>query len=1424
MWSTRSPGPTVSKPPSPVKLGGPADAGHSAGNRLNKCPNLGVHVNLETTTKNLEPAVGKELIGPMMTTKVTVSGQECEVLLDTGSQVTTITEDFVASHPLLKHQPLKKSEVIIEGAGGQPVPYRGFILMDVVVLGEVIHDVPAFVVPATTFRRSIPGLLGTNVIRAGRDALHQKCGQRLMRSIQRKSDVWHAAFQWVCNEDGTDLACKDGTIGQLKYIRRKPFIVKAGREADVPVVSPKHAKGRTFAAVIEAGGIVSYAGSLAVANAFAEIRNGHTHVHVHNLSSADVVIKRGARLATIALAEEVSSDEGRHVGPASKPKASDVATCNESSAVEDVTGAVPSVDIDYGKLNEDDRRRVMKLLEENRDVFSRDSQDLGFTDTVQHEIPLVDNAPFRLPYRKIPAKQFQEVREHLAGLQKSGVIRPSTSPYASPIVLVRKKDGTMRMCVDYRRLNSKMVRDAYPLPRIEESLDALGGAKYFSCLDLTSGYLQVKVAEQDQPKTAFTTPMGLFEYTRMPFGLMNAPATFQRLMTTVLGDLNFTSVLLYLDDIVVFSSTVDEHIQRLQCVFSRLQEHGLKLKPAKCHLLKESVQYLGHIVSAEGIATDPEKTSAVKKWPVPRCKKEVRSFLGFTGYYRRFIHNYSKIASPLFALIGGKRGVKDPPFSWSDECQAAFDHLKKRLTTTPILGYADYSLPFTVMTDASREGLGAVLSQLQEGKERVIAYASRTLSAPEAKYPAHKLEFKALHWAITDKFKDYLYGSRVTVMTDNNPLTYVLKNAKLDAHGHRWISDLSQYEMEVLYRPGKQNANADALSRIQRDEVARILDEPERQGNGKSKELQEELVPTNPTKNTHVETPILKAQIQQMSSSAETGVTRVQGERQQAIANEQGTDQDTAGTTCGHGLDLAEAQKADPAISRVIELKLQRIKPSRRQLTKEPKVVQRMLRSWNSLRVQGGVLVYQKSDNSGEGSLPVVPEALRLQILCYLHDNMGHLGFERTTELIRSRYFWPGMYSYVKRYIKRCKRCTLRKLPNSRRQAELVNIHTTRPLELICIDFLSLEQSKGGFEHILVITDHFTRYAQAYPTRNQKATTVAKLLWQKFIIHYGIPDRIHSDQGKSFEAEVVQELCELLKIKKSRTSPYHPQGNGMTERFNRTLLSMLGTLEPTKKVDWAMYVESMTHAYNSTVHDSTGYSPFHLMFMRDPRLPADLFIKPMVKTPEDRNHHGYVQRLRQHLQDAYRQADTAAAGARTKQKAAYDKKAQERPLQPGSRVLAANKTPRGKGKLRDNWEDTPYVVVRKLPGFPVYTVRQMGSRRMRTLHRNMLTECPFDVPSEELESVQSVEAEVVPPTEPEDHLSDRDSGTLALVDDGPFRSAGEGRATPIATSYTSSTYEASDESDGSSTDDDPRAPPYDLRRDIKAPNRLGDWF
>ena len=473
------------------------------------------------------------------------------------------------------------------------------------------------------------------------------------------------------------------------------------------------------------------------------------------------------------------------------------------------------------KSSEDDKNAAIEMIKRNANVFSKNDMDMGKTNLVKHHIELTDPIPFKESYRRIPPQMYDEVKAHIQEMLDLGAIRHSNSPWSSAIVLVRKKDGRLRFCIDLRKLNNRTVKDAYSLPRIEALLDTFLGSTIFTTLDLKAGYWQVEMAEECKAFTAFTCgPLGFYECETMPFGATNAPATFQRLMHNCLGDLNMTWCVVYLDDIIVFSDNPKDHIVRLEAVFKKLASAGLKLKPYKCFFFKEEIDYLGHLVSGKGVATSPKKIEAVTKWPVPQTVYDVRSFLGFVGYYRRFIRDFSKISKPIREVIIGlenqsKRVAKKTLIYWSEAAQSAFEILKELCVNAPILAFPDYKLPFILHTDSSTEGLGAVLYQKQEGKLRVIAYASRSATKTESNYPTHKLEFLALKWAICEKFHEYLYGSTpFEVYTDNNPLTYVLTTAKLDACGQRWVAKLANYNFTIQYRSGQSNVEADALSRI----------------------------------------------------------------------------------------------------------------------------------------------------------------------------------------------------------------------------------------------------------------------------------------------------------------------------------------------------------------------------------------------------------------------------------------------------------------------------------------------------------------------------------------------------------------------------------------------------------------------------------
>ena len=451
-----------------------------------------------------------------------------------------------------------------------------------------------------------------------------------------------------------------------------------------------------------------------------------------------------------------------------------------------------------------------QLLMKSTDVFALNDSELGCTDVVSHNIDTGDKLPVKQPPYRAPMIYREKIAEMVMEMQERGIVQPSMSPWASPVILVPKKDGSLRFCVDFRKLNALTKKDVYPLPRVDDILDTLGDAKYFSTLDLASGYWKIPLDAESRPKTAFTTHQGLFEFVRMPFGLCNAPATFQRAMQSVLAGLEWRDCFVYIDDILVVSRTFEEHLRHLEQIFDRLRNANLRLKPKKCSFLCNKVTYLGHVISVEGVCPDPEKTEKVRSFPVPRDVTQVRQFIGLASYYRRFVPKFAQIASPLHALL-----KKDNTFQWSVECSSAFQQLKDLLTSSPVLVFPKFGpgCEFILETDASYVGLGAVLSQQQEdGSVHPIAYASRSLDQHERNYGVTELETLGLVWAVR-YFRSYILGHRTIVYTDHSACLSLLNHPRPSGKLARWAMTIQEMDLIIKHRSGKSNTNADALSR-----------------------------------------------------------------------------------------------------------------------------------------------------------------------------------------------------------------------------------------------------------------------------------------------------------------------------------------------------------------------------------------------------------------------------------------------------------------------------------------------------------------------------------------------------------------------------------------------------------------------------------
>ena len=1233
---------------------------------------------------SFEKSLIEKIVGPPAEVQVIVEGVPSNCLVDSGSQVTTLSENFYKDH--LSHLPIHSLGSLLEitGAADHVVPYLGYVEAGIQLDGESsdVYDTLALVVPQTKYHYRTPVLIGTNLL--------QFCYADCISKFGSSLDSWPVSSPWRQAFAGFILV---GNLVNRVVTNRKAQTIPANTKAVIHGMVKTASLPHCVTVVTESEDICLPAGLL-LSTSVVELQPGdETHyvsVHLQNISSKDVVIPANARLcqlqrATSLHCSDVTEDNFED---------SDFLSKFDWNSLSDVHPDI--VD------------RLKTILLKWKCVFSQNSQDLGRTDLVTHTIKLTDDTPVKQRHRRIPPAMFKEVKQHLADMVKSGVIRESCSPWNSPLVFARKQDNSLRLCIDLREVNKRTIKDAYYLPRIDETLDSLAGSSFFSCLDLQMGFWQIEIEEAHKSITAFSAaPLGFYECQRMPFGATNGPAVFQRLIEKCIGNLQPQECLAFMDDLVVHSSTAENNLVNLEHVFERLHKAGLKLKPSKCHFLKTRVKFLGHIISGNGVEVDPSKTDALTTWPIPKNVKQLQRFLGFTGFYRRFVKDYSKLAAPLHQLLKGdtagkrKKKKKSPQnhkpktstWKWGPPQQEAFNKLIQILTSAPVLAYADFSLPFILHTDASGRGLGAVLYQNQNGLDRVIAYASRSLSDSEKNYPAHKLEFLALKWAVCDKFHDYLYGTKFHVKTDNNPLTYIQTTARLDATGHRWLAALSSYDFTISYKPGKRNVDADSLSRLPEDFE-------------------------NDAKEVNLDT----AMVQQLCMMAQQPAPLVLFCMMNNVAlatQDPPVSPVLKGQTSLPIVDTKALQADDPTISAVMRLLERGKKPSSQYTARQTRSVQLLLREWKKLKIIDGLLYRERQANGTRLRQLVLPMKCRDQVLISLHDDMAHLGRERTLDLVRKRFFWPGMATYVAEYIAHCDRCLRRKVKSCAR-APLVNIESTHPMELVCIDYLALESS-GGYGNVLVITDHFSKFAQAIPTRNQTARTTAKVLFDNFIVRYGIPERIHSDQGKSFECKIIKELCAIMGIEKSRTSPYNPSSNGIAERFNKTLLDMIGTLPKDKKKAWKDHIATVVHAYNCTRHDTTDESPHFLMFGDEPRLPIDIQFGINREPDHSRTYTEYVNKLRDRLRHAYDLAAKHSKSAQGTQAKHYNKKMRGGLLHVGDTVLVRNKHVHFLDKLADLWEEEPYSVLEKpYADLPLYVVRRKSGGRKRTLHRNLL--------------------------------------------------------------------------------------------------------
>ena len=915
------------------------------------------------------------------------------------------------------------------------------------------------------------------------------------------------------------------------------------------------------------------------------------------------------------------------------------------------------------ELNGTQRRSLRELLTEYEDIFARNANDIGKAKNIKHHIDTGNEDPVVQKPRRQAKAHTEEIKKQVEKLHKAGIIRPSESDWASNVVMAKKKDGTWRMCIDYRELNTKTKnKGTYMLPRIDDTLDSLSRAKFFCSLDIIQGYHHIELSDESKAKTAFHAPRcnpSHWEYNYMPFGLVGAPRTFQRMMDRILRGLEHKVALAYLDDIIIYGATVEDCLINMRIVFERIRQAGLKLKPSKCSLFQRETMFLGHIISAEGIKTDPKKVSDVLGMKPCRNVKDIQTFMGMVNYYARFLPQYSEVSKPIVDLTR-----KNKKFVWGTEQQQAFETLKERLCTAPVLAYPRDDCKYILDTDASNYALGAVLSQLQPDDEnaepntapklveRPIAYYSKQFNDAEKHYCARRRELLAIVRSVKH-FDPYLRGTKFIIRTDHASLRYIKTMKELPSQFHRWVFIMEEYSYDIEVRKGILHANADAMSRMPCDMkscICRGVDELERVHG-----LED-------------------------SNSAEAVVS--------AIAYQPKYSQD----------EMAAAQRADPDIGPLYRAKIDdKVRPEWNKISGESPAAKAYIAEWRRIEVHNNILYRRwENDDATEFRLQMlVPFKYQREICRNYHDSSSktHLGRRRCLNALQRLHFWHKMHEDIKWWIRTCDVCQRRKRPQPTPRAPMRIYVTGHPGERISMDIVGpIQQTERGNQYILTIVDHFSRFAKAIPLQRHTAQIVAEELTTKWFDEYGEPMQIHTDQGAEFESTLMKELTKLLGIEKCRTVAFKPSSDGMVERYNKTIVDCI-SMAKHESAHWDLVVGKCVSAYNSTVHATTGFTPNKLWLGREVFHNADLML-PRKPEEDPPTREKYVQRWEDDMRLAYRIARETIGRNVKVQKKYYDRRANLIAYKEGDQVMLKDYSPhiRGHRKLADRWVG-PYFIL-----------------------------------------------------------------------------------------------------------------------------------
>ena len=790
------------------------------------------------------------------------------------------------------------------------------------------------------------------------------------------------------------------------------------------------------------------------------------------------------------------------------------------------------------------------LLLKYWDTFSFDGS-FGATSLLEHKIYTEDNPPINLRYRPINPSLEPHLKQQIDDWLKHDVIEESQSPYNFPLVCVKKKNGKFRWCVDYRALNKISKRDTYPIGNIEDNLARLANSTIFSGLDGSGAFHVVPLSQDSKEKTAFSTPFGLYQFKRLPFGLANGPSTYARLIKMVLAHIPTSIAIPYLDDTIIHSPNISQHFRDLAKVLEAHKQAGLKLQPSKCQLFQSSIDYLGHRVSEQGIAPLKSHTEIIKTWPMPTNRNEIRTFLGKVGYYRRFIKSFASLARPLTDKLSQDGTDDKHKFDITPEMSQAFHNLRTSLLTAPILAYPQFQSPepFILDTDWSYENaaIGAVLLQKQKGLERVIAYGAHKLAKSQRNYPPTKGELFAIVYFV-NHYKYYLAHRPFIIRTDHQALKHMAKMEPPSGMITRWFHLLANYTFTIEHRAGKRHQNADALSRC--THLSNDVPEPQ---------LVDEVVSSLGETSEWTATFLRNSQLDDSDISFLFPLLR----------NEQKVVPDDIFASLSHNSRL-------------------------------------YANLFSSLELDSfGIIRYTLPRSGNPFSQPrkvyLMPKNLIFPSVMRAHKQIAHLSAKATYEKLRLYAFFPNMLRIIREIILRCSACQTKttRLPDQHHtlKSKVVGF----PFQTLSLDFVGPfpASNKKQYTYLLTIKDLFTKWIEAFPLRQANSKEVMRIMGDEIFSRYGKCEQIHTDRGTPFISKEFKQFCEIHKIRLTQTPAYNPKSNPV-ERVHRDIKAALMALASNKPTTWADYIPQILYALRTMKNRSTQFSPFQLMFGRYP--------------------------------------------------------------------------------------------------------------------------------------------------------------------------------------------------------------------------------